>query len=77
MHETNGEAGKVDDGRDVVKIEDEDHDPAQAAFLELLANDIELGNRVMELPPAATRFLRSLDTQNIDVDEAIEGHVDL
>ncbi|MFX0543631.1 hypothetical protein ACEWPM_018275 [Roseovarius sp. S4756] len=77
MRQTVKTAAKVDDGRDVVKIEAEGNDPALTAFLELLANDIELGNRVMELPPAAVRFLRSFDAHNIDVDEAIEGNVDL
>ncbi len=68
---------KVDNRRDVVEIEDEDHDPVQNAFLEFLANDIASGNRVMELPPAVITYLRSLDAGDIDVNEAIEGHVDL
>ena len=47
------------------------------AFLDLLARDIEVGRNIEELPDGLARKMREHAHLDIDLDEPIEGDVDL
>ena len=63
----------------VVKIEnaDQHHDPVLNAFLDLLAKDIAAGNVIAELPADVIAYARTRDLSSVNIDEAIEGAVDI
>lgn len=54
-----------------------DEDRALEAFLDLLKRDIDKGNVVTNLPAAVCAFIESHDLSFVDVDEKIEGEVEL
>ena len=67
-----------DNGQVLVSRADAEHeDPAIMAFLDLLARDIETGKHVRELPDELAQTMLEEAQQDIDVDEPIEGDVDL
>ena len=67
-----------ENGRVVVSRADAEHeDPAIGAFLDLLARDIEAGRLVEQLPDSLARTMLEDAELNIDLDEPIEGDVDL
>ena len=67
-----------DNGQVVVSRADAEHeDPAIRAFLDLLARDIETGQHVRELPDGLAQTMLEEAQHEIDVDEPIEGDVDL
>ena len=67
-----------DNGQVVVSRADAEHeDPAIRAFLDLLARDIETGRHVRELPDGLAQSMLEEAQHGIDVDEPIEGDVDL
>ena len=67
-----------DNGQVLVSRADTEHeDPAIMAFLDLLARDIETGQHVRELPDELAQTMLEEARQDIDVDEPIEGDVDL
>ena len=51
--------------------------PAIEAFLDLLARDIEAGRLVEELPDSLAKKMLEDVQLDIDLDEPIEGNVDL
>ena len=69
----------VGDEMRVVKIEgaDRHHDPVLNIFLDLLANDIAAGKVIAELPSDVIAYARTRDLSRVDIDEAIEGAVEL
>ena len=67
-----------ENGRVVVSRADAEHeDPAIGAFLDLLARDIEAGRLVEQLPDSLARTMLEDAELDIDLDEPIEGDVDL
>ena len=67
-----------ENGRIVVSRADAEHeDPAIGAFLDLLARDIEAGRLVEQLPDSLARTMLEDAELDIDLDEPIEGDVDL
>lgn len=68
----------VGDEMRIKKIEaDGHHDPALTAFLKLLSDDIADGNLKADLPADVTAYARTRDLSQVDVDEVIEGDVEL
>ena len=67
-----------ENGQVVVSRADAEHeDPAIRAFLDLLERDIEAGRLVEQLPESLARTMVEDAKLDIDLDEAIEGDVDL
>ena len=67
-----------ENGHVVVSRADAEHeDPAIRAFLDLLERDIEAGRVVEQLPESLTRMMVEDAELDIDLDEPIEGDVDL
>ena len=67
-----------ENGRVLVSRADAEHeDPAIGAFLDLLARDIEAGRLVEQLPDSLARMMLEDAELDIDLDEPIEGDVDL
>ena len=67
-----------ENGQVVVSRADAEHeDPAIGAFLDLLARDIEAGRNIGELPDGLARKMLEHARLEIDLDEPIEGDVDL
>ena len=67
-----------ENGQVVVSRADAEHeDPAIGAFLDLLARDIEAGRNIGDLPDGLARKMREHAHLEIDLDEPIEGDVDL
>ena len=67
-----------ENGQVVVSRADAEHeDPAIGAFLDLLARDIEAGRLVEQLPDSLARMMLEDAELDIDLDEPIEGDVDL
>jgi antitoxin PrlF len=67
-----------ENGQVVVSRADAEHkDPAIGAFLDLLARDIETGRLVEQLPDSLTRMMLEDAKLDIDLNEPIEGDVDL
>ena len=67
-----------ENGQVVVSRADPEHeDPAIGAFLDLLARDIEAGRNVGDLPEGLARKMLEHARLDIDLDEPIEGDVDL
>ena len=67
-----------DNGQVVVSRADAEHeDPAIGAFLDLLARDIEAGRLVEQLPDSLAGMMLEDAELDIDLDESIEGEVDL
>ena len=67
-----------ENGRVVVSRADAEHeDPAIGAFLDLLARDIEAGRLVEQLPDSLARTMLEDAELDINLDEPIEGDVDL
>jgi len=67
-----------ENGQVVVSRADAEHeDPAIRAFLDLLERDIEAGRLVEQLPESLARTMVEDAKLDIDLDEAIEGEVDL
>ena len=65
-------------GQVVVSRADAEHeDPAIRAFLDLLERDIEAGRVVEQLPESLARVMVEDAELDIDLDEPIEGDVDL
>ena len=68
----------VGDEMRIRKIEaDEHHDPALAAFMKLLSDDIASGNLKADLPADVAAYAGTRDLINVHVDEVIEGDVEL
>jgi len=60
------------------KIEADSHqDPALGAFLEFLSHDITVGNLKTALPADVAAYASTRKLSKIDVDEVIEGDVEL
>ena len=69
---------RAEDGRIILEPveEDEHHDPAIGAFLQLIADDIATGRHVTGLPDDLVEVLRQvLDDGDIDLHDPIEGDV--
>ena len=67
-----------ENGQVVVSRADAEHeDPAIGAFLDLLARDIEAARLVEQLPDSLARMMPEDAELDIDLDEPIEGDVDL
>ena len=67
-----------ENGQVVMSRADAEHeDPAIRAFLDLLERDIEAGRLVEQLPESLARTMMEDAKLDIDLDEAIEGDVDL
>ena len=67
-----------ENGQVVVSRADAEHeDPAIGAFLDLLARDIEAGRNIGDLPDGLARKMLEHAHLEIDLDEPIEGDVDL
>jgi antitoxin PrlF len=68
---------RIEDGQVTVhNPEAEHHDPAVAAYLDLIAKDIAAGRNLGELPPGVVAAARRLlKTMKVDPDEPIEGDV--
>ena len=67
-----------ENGQVVVSRADAEHeDPAIGAFLDLLARDIEAGRNIRELPGGLARKMLEHAELDIDLDEPIEGKVNL
>ena len=67
-----------ENGQVVVSRADAEHeDPAIRAFLDLLERDIEAGRLVEQLPESLARMMVEDAELDIDLNEPIEGDVDL
>ena len=67
-----------ENGQVVMSRADAEHeDPAIRAFLDLLERDIEAGRLVEQLPESLARTMVEDAKLDIDLDEAIEGDVEL
>ena len=67
-----------ENGQVIMSRADAEHeDPAIRAFLDLLERDIEAGRLVEQLPESLARTMMEDAKLDIDLDEAIEGDVDL
>ena len=67
-----------ENGQVVVNRADAEHeDPAIRAFLDLLERDIEAGRLVEQLPKSLARMMVEDAELDIDLNEPIEGDVDL
>ena len=67
-----------ENGQVVVSRADAEHeDPAIGAFLDLLARDIKAGRNIGDLPDGLARKMLEHAKLDIDLDEPIEGDVDL
>ena len=65
-------------GQIVVSRADAEHeDPAIRAFLDLIEREIEAGRGVEEIPDDVAREILEYAELDIDLDEPIEGDVDL
>lgn len=65
-----------EDGLVVVSRAEEEHqDPAIAAFLDLLAADIQSGQRLQSLPDDLARDMLALAGRMVDLDDDIQGDV--
>lgn len=65
-----------EDGLVVVSRAEEGHqDPAIAAFLDLLAADIQSGQRLQSLPDDLARDMLALADRTVDLDDDIQGDV--
>ncbi|KEH10874.1 MULTISPECIES: type II toxin-antitoxin system PrlF family antitoxin [Delftia] len=65
-----------EDGLVVVSRAEEGHqDPAIAAFLDLLAADIQSGQRLQSLPDDLARDMLALAGRTVDLDDDIQGDV--
>jgi antitoxin PrlF len=72
-------AFRVEGGRVTVHNPDAgDRDPAIAAYLTLIENDTAAGRNLRDLPAGvAAAMQRAMDEAPIDLDEELEGDVDL
>ena len=67
-----------ENGQVVVSRADAEHeDPAIRAFLDLIEKEIEAGRGVEEIPDDVAREMLEHAELDIDLDEPIEGDVDL
>jgi len=66
-----GEDGQIR----VSRAEAEHEDPAIAAFLTLLARDMESGQHLRDLPPELARVTLEQAGHKVDLDEPIAGDV--
>ena len=65
-----------EDGLVVVSRAEEEHqDPAIAAFLDLLAADIQSGQRLQSRPDDLARDMLALAGRTVDLDDDIQGDV--
>lgn len=64
--------------RDEIRIKTDGHQhPALAAFLEFLSNDVTNGNLKADLPADVAAYARTRGLSKVDVNEVIEGDVEL
>ena len=71
-------AFEVRDGEVVVRRAGAEHeDPAIGSFLALIEADIRLGRRVQSLPKDLARAMMANARRPVDLDEGIEGDVEL
>jgi len=67
-------------GKDIVvrRLEEhEHHDPAITGFLTLLANDLQAGKHIGDLPDGLQKSIEAMLDIPVNVDEEISGKVDL
>ena len=63
--------------RQALGVDAEHEDPAIGAFLSLLARDIEAGRNVQGLPEDLARAMLEHAGHGLDLDEEIDGKVEL
>ena len=61
----------------VTNVDTEHEDPAIRAYLNLLAHDIETGRNIQDLPEGLVQSMLEHTNQSTDLDDEINGQVEL